>query len=204
MIAVGLWGAQLGAPAVWMLPVAFPMMMAFGGFMGLIGLPLPGVEIGIALSAILLGAAVAKESRPSIAESQREFPKRDQSLLRRRPVQPPGLHVFVSATEPLTGGRSRWPMPSQGPVFKRFAKRTFTLPLLARSVGAVLLRLPVLAVATVRPAVPRALREKVMLGVNSVNGCRYCNWAHGRMPGRPSAAHPALSRRPGRAPTAAR
>jgi len=31
MIAVGLWGAQLGAPAVWMLPVAFPMMMAFGG-----------------------------------------------------------------------------------------------------------------------------------------------------------------------------
>ncbi len=67
MIAVGLWGAQLGAPAVWMLPVAFPMMMAFGGFMGLIGLPLPGVEIGIALSAILLGAAVAKESRPSLA-----------------------------------------------------------------------------------------------------------------------------------------
>ncbi len=69
-------------------------------------------------------------------------------------------------------------MPSQGPTFKRFAKRTFTTPLLARSIGAVLLRLPVLAVATVRPAVPRALREKVMLGVNSVNGCRYCTWAH--------------------------
>ncbi len=69
-------------------------------------------------------------------------------------------------------------MPSHGPTFGPFRKRTFTMPLLARSVGAVLLRLPVLAVATVRPAVPRALREKVMLGVNSVNGCRYCNWAH--------------------------
>ncbi len=67
MIAVGLWGAQLGAPAVWMLPVAFPMMMAFGGFMGLVGFPLPGVEIGIALSAIMLGAAVASESRPGLA-----------------------------------------------------------------------------------------------------------------------------------------
>ena len=31
MVAVGLWGAQLGAPAIWMLPVAFPMMMALGG-----------------------------------------------------------------------------------------------------------------------------------------------------------------------------
>jgi len=67
MIAVGLWGAQLGSPAVWMLPVAFPMMMAFGGFMGLVGLPLPGVEIGIALSAVLLGTVVARESRPSLA-----------------------------------------------------------------------------------------------------------------------------------------
>ena len=66
MIAVGLWGAQLGSPAVWMLPVAFPMMMAFGGFIGLVGLPLPGVEIGIALSAILLGSVVARESRPSL------------------------------------------------------------------------------------------------------------------------------------------
>jgi len=66
MIAVGLWGAQLGAPAVWLLPVTFPMMMAFGGFMGLVGIPLPGVEIAIALSAVLLGIMVASESRPSL------------------------------------------------------------------------------------------------------------------------------------------
>ena len=66
MIAVGLWGAQLGAPAVWMLPVAFPMMMAFGGMFGLLGLPLPGVEVGIALSAVVLGIMVLTQSRPSL------------------------------------------------------------------------------------------------------------------------------------------
>ena len=67
MVAVGLWGAQLGAPAIWLLPVTFPLMMAFGGFLGLIGVPLPGVEIGIAASAILLGAMVALQARPPLA-----------------------------------------------------------------------------------------------------------------------------------------
>jgi len=66
MIAVGLWGAVLGPPAIWMLPVAFPMMMAFGGMLGLIGLPLPGVEAGIAVSAIVLGAMVMGEVRPPL------------------------------------------------------------------------------------------------------------------------------------------
>jgi urease accessory protein len=66
MIAVGLWGAQLGAPAVWLLPVAFPMVMAMGGMIGLMGLPLPGSELGIAASAILLGGAVVSEARPTL------------------------------------------------------------------------------------------------------------------------------------------
>jgi urease accessory protein len=66
MVAVGLWGAQLGAPAIWLLPVAFPMVMAIGGFLGLIGVPLPGTEIGIALSALLLGAAVCGEVKPKL------------------------------------------------------------------------------------------------------------------------------------------
>ena len=66
MVAVGLWGAQLGAPAIWMLPVTFPIVMAFGGFLGLIGVPVPGVEIGIALSGVLLGAAVMTESQPPL------------------------------------------------------------------------------------------------------------------------------------------
>lgn len=66
MVAVGLWGAQLGLPAIWILPVTFPIVMAFGGMLGLIGVPLPGVEIGIAVSALLLGTAVATEQRPPL------------------------------------------------------------------------------------------------------------------------------------------
>lgn len=64
MLAVGLWGAQLGAPAVWLLPVAFPMVMALGGALGLVGVALPGVEVGIAVSALVLGLAVTVEARP--------------------------------------------------------------------------------------------------------------------------------------------
>jgi urease accessory protein len=67
MIAVGLWGAQLGAPAIWVLPVAFPLVMACGGMLGLLGVPLPGAELGIAASAILLGAAVMLRLRPPLA-----------------------------------------------------------------------------------------------------------------------------------------
>ena len=66
MVAVGLWGAQLGAPAIWLLPVTFPMVMALGGVLGLLGMPLPGVELGIAASAILLGAVVMTERRPPL------------------------------------------------------------------------------------------------------------------------------------------
>jgi urease accessory protein len=63
MVAVGLWGAQLGAPAIWLLPITFPLVMALGGFLALVGIPMPGVEIGIAASAVLLGAAVMTERR---------------------------------------------------------------------------------------------------------------------------------------------
>ncbi len=66
MVSVGLWGAQLGAPAIWLLPVTFPIFMAFGGFLGLIGVPFPGVEVGIAMSALLLGAAVLSQWRPPL------------------------------------------------------------------------------------------------------------------------------------------
>jgi urease accessory protein len=66
MVSVGLWGAQLGAPAIWLLPVTFPMVMAFGGMLGLMGVPLPYTEIGIAVSAIALGAVVAAEARPPL------------------------------------------------------------------------------------------------------------------------------------------
>jgi urease accessory protein len=59
MVAVGLWGAFLGMPAVWLLPVVFPLVMALGGVLGIIGVPLPGVEILVASSCVVLGACVA-------------------------------------------------------------------------------------------------------------------------------------------------
>lgn len=64
MISVGLWGAQLGAPAIWLLPVTFPVVMAMGGMLGLLGVHLPGVEIGIIFSGIVLGLTVFAEWRP--------------------------------------------------------------------------------------------------------------------------------------------
>jgi len=66
MVAVGMWGAQLGAPAVWVLPVTFPMVMAFGGMLGLMGIPLPAIEVGVALSGVLLGTMVLFEVRPQL------------------------------------------------------------------------------------------------------------------------------------------
>jgi urease accessory protein len=66
MVAVGLWGAQLGAPAIWLLPVTFPLVMAFGGFLGLIGVPLPGSEMFIALSGVCLGASVLTQFKPPL------------------------------------------------------------------------------------------------------------------------------------------
>ena len=66
MVAVGLWGAFLGAPAIWLLPVVFPLMMAVAGAFGVLGVPLPGVEIGIAVSAIMLGTMVALAAKPPL------------------------------------------------------------------------------------------------------------------------------------------
>ena len=63
MVAVGLWGVFLGPPAIWILPVVFPIVMAIGGAMGVAGLPLPAVEAGIALSGVILGLLVAFRAR---------------------------------------------------------------------------------------------------------------------------------------------
>jgi urease accessory protein len=66
MVAVGLWGAFLGAPAIFMLPIVFPLVMALGGVLGIIGVPIPAVETGIATSAIVLGLMVALAARPPL------------------------------------------------------------------------------------------------------------------------------------------
>jgi len=66
MVAVGLWGAFLGAPAIWILPVLFPVVIALGGALGVLGVPTPGVETGIALSGAILGLMVAFSARPPL------------------------------------------------------------------------------------------------------------------------------------------
>ncbi len=66
MVAVGLWGAFLGRPAIWILPIVFPLVMAFGGAIGVMGIPIPAVETGIAVSAVVLGALIAFAVRPPI------------------------------------------------------------------------------------------------------------------------------------------
>lgn len=64
MFAVGIWGAQMGGRAIWTLPVTFPLIMAAGGLVGMAGLPLPHVELGIALSILALGTAIALRWHP--------------------------------------------------------------------------------------------------------------------------------------------
>jgi urease accessory protein len=66
MVAVGLWGAFLGTPGLWLLPIVFPMVMAAGGVLGILGVPVPWVETGIALSALVLGLMVAFAARPPL------------------------------------------------------------------------------------------------------------------------------------------
>lgn len=63
MVAVGIWGAQLGAPAIWILPITFPLVMAVGGVLGVLHVPLPVPEVMIAVSAVILGMAVAARLR---------------------------------------------------------------------------------------------------------------------------------------------
>jgi len=66
MVAVGLWGAFLGSPAIWLLPVMFPLVMALGGVLGILDVPMVGVETAIATSALVLGLMVAFAARPPL------------------------------------------------------------------------------------------------------------------------------------------
>jgi urease accessory protein len=66
MVAVGMWGAQLGMPLIWVLPVTFPLVMAISGMLGGMGMSLPGVEVGIAASVLVLGLMLALAARPPI------------------------------------------------------------------------------------------------------------------------------------------
>jgi urease accessory protein len=66
MVSVGLWGAFLGRPLIYILPVVFPAMMVAGAIMGMFGVPLPPVEVGIALSVLVLGGSIALAVRAPV------------------------------------------------------------------------------------------------------------------------------------------
>jgi urease accessory protein len=66
MISVGLWGAFLGRPLIYTLPVIFPLVMAGGAVIGMVGACMPPVEIGVALSVFVLGECIALSLRAPV------------------------------------------------------------------------------------------------------------------------------------------
>ncbi|HEY4299614.1 MAG TPA: HupE/UreJ family protein [Candidatus Didemnitutus sp.] len=67
MIAIGIWAAQLGGRARWLVPFSFVALMALGGVVGRLGWPVPAVEQAIAASVIVLGLLIALAVRPPVA-----------------------------------------------------------------------------------------------------------------------------------------
>ena len=66
MLAVGIWGAFLGRRSIWILPMVFPFVMVIGGILGMVGVPVPFIVPGIALSSILIGLAITFKWRASL------------------------------------------------------------------------------------------------------------------------------------------
>ncbi len=66
-LAVGVFAAQLGGRALWLVPGTFVAVMAAAGVAGMLGVTIPYVETGIALSVLALGAAIAFAIRVPVA-----------------------------------------------------------------------------------------------------------------------------------------
>lgn len=69
MVAVGLWAAQIGGKALWMVPGAFVIAMSASSILGHIGVPLPGIENGILASDFILGLLLLFATRLPVAAS---------------------------------------------------------------------------------------------------------------------------------------
>src|SRR5664280_3177664 len=67
MIAVGLWAAQRGGRAIWIVPLTFVSVMALGGLLGMNGVRVPLAEQGIAASVLVLGLLIAAAVRLPLA-----------------------------------------------------------------------------------------------------------------------------------------
>ena len=66
MVGVGIWGAVLGRPLIVALPVVFPIMMAVGGVLGMASIGWAPIELGIAVSVLALGLAIAAAYRAPV------------------------------------------------------------------------------------------------------------------------------------------
>jgi urease accessory protein len=69
MVAVGIWAAQRGGRAIWLVPLSFVSVMTLGGALGMAGVKVPFVEPGIVLSLIVLGVFIAAAVRLPLAAS---------------------------------------------------------------------------------------------------------------------------------------
>ena len=67
MVAVGLWAAQLGGRAAWLVPLSFVAVMMQGGLLGMTGIVIPYAETGIIMSLLVLGLLVAAAVRLPLA-----------------------------------------------------------------------------------------------------------------------------------------
>ena len=66
MVSVGLWGAFLGRPLIYALPVVFPGVMVLGAALGMLAIPVPMAELGVAISVLVLGACIALALRAPV------------------------------------------------------------------------------------------------------------------------------------------
>lgn len=66
MVAVGLWAAQIGGRALWMLPASFVGSMLLGGSLGILAFHQQLIEHGILASIIMLSVALGMAWRPSL------------------------------------------------------------------------------------------------------------------------------------------
>jgi urease accessory protein len=69
MVAVGLWAAQRGGRALWLVPATFISIMIVGGILGMGKVGIPYVEQGIAASVLVLGIFIAAAVRLPVAAS---------------------------------------------------------------------------------------------------------------------------------------
>lgn len=69
MLSVGLWAKQMGGRALWRVPLTFVCVMALGGWLGMLAVPLPFIEGGILMSLLVLGVLIAAAVRLPLSAS---------------------------------------------------------------------------------------------------------------------------------------